>query len=178
MELFDKKYVHFMWDDELRGKEGFFADDICELTNCVLSGDLHLAKVCKSLSLAFPFKDTNNNDWLFFYYDPNYFVKKAYAEGKQIQIKNGKTWYTIISNPEWFDDAEYRIKPDEPRRMTNRELARWLAQGKGQWNAKGTNAVSTSYSYGIDDKELPDNIMIRGWDEAEWHEPVIEEADK
>lgn len=69
--LFDKRFVHFMWEDELEGKEGFFADDICELTNCVLSGVMHYAKVRKSLSPAFPFKDENGNDWLFFYYDPN-----------------------------------------------------------------------------------------------------------
>ena len=134
MELIDKKFVHFMWDDKLEEKEGFFADDICELTNCVLGGNFHFAKVRKSLSPAFPFKDTNNNDWLFFYYDPNYEVKKAYAEGKQIQYKfpNVAEWDNVndadmtdikITGLSWFDDnCEYRIKPEEPKtkRMTYR----------------------------------------------------------
>ena len=71
----------------------------------------------------------------------------------------------IVSEPE----------PKEPRRMTNRELARWLAQGNGQCMFT-TNAVSTTYSYGIfDGREIPDGIMIRGWDETEWREPVIQE---
>lgn len=171
MKLFDKKYVHFMWDDELEGKEGFFSDSINVLQSYIEDTDDYLIGSASASNRGdFPFSKSSGGMYRFFYYDPNYFVKKAYAEGKQIQIKNGKTWYTT-SDPEWLDDAEYRVRPT--RRMTNRELARWLAQGKGQWNAKGTNAVSTSYSYGIDDKELPDNIMIRGWDEAEWREPVL-----
>lgn len=65
----------------------------------------------------------------------------------------------------------YLVK--EPRRMTNRELAKWLAQGNGQWKGTTTiHAVDTSYSYTFDDKEVPDGIMIRGWDEEEWREPV------
>ena len=103
MELFDKKFVYFMWDDKLEEKEGFFADDICELTNCILGGNLHFAKVRKSLSPAFPFKDTNNNDWLFFYYDPNYEVKKAYAEGKQIQ-------YMFHNEGRWRDATKVDIE--------------------------------------------------------------------
>lgn len=137
MELFEKRFVHFLWEDELEGKEGFFADDICTLMTCVLGGNIHYAKVRKSLNPAFPFKDTNNNDWLFFYYDPNYDCKRAYAEGRQIQFKrlvNG-TWCDC-GNMEclWKDFYKYRIKPEEPksRRMTYRELAEWLAKGNGQ----------------------------------------------
>ena len=128
-ELFDKKFVHFMWDDELEGKEGVVADDICELTNCVNDGDLHYTKVRKSLSPAFPFKNINNNDWLFFYYDPNYEYKRAYAEGKQIQFKN------IIGNwenddcPKWRDDIEYRIKPE-----ATKELQEKLNDSNRSWN--------------------------------------------
>ena len=141
MELFDKKFVHFMWDDKLEEKEGFFADDICELTNCVLGGNLHFAKVRKSLSPAFPFKDTNNNDWLFFYYDPNYGIKKAYMEGTQVQyrFKDAERWHDTSESDiadikrtglRWFDDnCEYRIKPKESNLMTYRQPAEWLAKG-------------------------------------------------
>lgn len=66
-------------------------------------------------------------------------------------------------------------EPKEPRRMTNRELAKWLSQGNGQWMGS-TNTVSITYSYGIfDDREVPASIMIRGWDEAEWHDALIKE---
>lgn len=114
IELFDKKFVRFMWDDELEGKEGFCADDICELTNCVHSGDFHLTKVRKSLSPAFPFKDTNNNDWLFFYYDPNYEAKKAFNEGKKIQVETTTgEWVDITAKePVWTEYVKYRVKPE------------------------------------------------------------------
>ena len=114
MELFDKRFVRFMWDDELEGKEGFFADDICELTNYVHSGNLHLTRVIKScLSPVFPFKDTNNNDWSLFYYDPNYRVKKAFIEGKKIQVHCANGMWIDCDEPLWCDDCVYRDKPEE-----------------------------------------------------------------
>ena len=101
------------------------------------------------------------------------------------------------NNPFWNSNIEYRVKLDEPvevetsegkmylangaeipkkRRMTNRELAKWIAQGKGQWKGVATCAVKNSYSYiyGTDDIKVPDSIMIRGWNETEWHEPEVE----
>ena len=116
-DLFDKRFVHFMWEDEFEGKEGFFADDICELTNCVLGGDMHHAKVSNSLNTAYPFKDTNNSCWVFFYYDPNYECKKAYAEGKELQYKTvcGE-WEDVPYEWKFDDELEYRIKPKSKSR--------------------------------------------------------------
>ncbi len=37
MDLFDKKFVYFMWDDELEAREGFFADYIGDLEDYVNS---------------------------------------------------------------------------------------------------------------------------------------------
>lgn len=80
-----------------------------------------------------------------------------------------------------IDNMDYMLvylvsEPKEPRRMTNRELAKWLAQGNGQW-LSSSYAIGMSYSYAIDNNEIPDGIKIRGWDEAEWHEPLVEEED-
>ncbi len=118
MELFNECYVHFMWEDSLEDKEGFFADNICELTDCVLGGNFHKGKVSKSFDSAYPFKDKNDNDWQFFYYDPNYEYKKAFSEGKLLQLSfNGTTWIDLESD--WkigdFDvvPADYRIKPEQ-----------------------------------------------------------------
>ena len=118
-KIFDKKFVHFMWDDELEGKDGFFADDICELTNRVHSGDLHHTKMRRSLNPAFPFKDTNNNNWLFFYHDPLYDVKLAWKQGKTVQymttIYAKNRWEDVPNEWYWDGDAdtEYRIKPEK-----------------------------------------------------------------
>lgn len=63
--------------------------------------------------------------------------------------------------------------------MTNRELAKWLTEGKGQ-KREGTNKlVYTTYAYkGGDDEPCRKGIMIRAWNETEWHEPdVVKEVE-
>ena len=36
MELFDKKFIYCVWDDELKGKKVFYADEIDNLIEKVL----------------------------------------------------------------------------------------------------------------------------------------------
>lgn len=62
----------------------------------------------------------------------------------------------------------------EPKRMTNRELAKWLAQGNGQLKLRSGD-ISTYFIYTKDNSYVPKDYMIRGWDEAEWHEPIVQE---
>jgi len=38
----------------------------------------------------------------------------AWANGEEIQAKSNNTWQ-FISTPTWFDDIEYRIKPEVVR---------------------------------------------------------------
>lgn len=118
------------------------------------------------------------------------FVADDIAELRQrVEDNTGKYSETLNAvNP---DDCTYRFatdnsyalcylvsEPNKPRRMTNKELARWLAQGNGQWKGRAANTIGISYSYGLDDYDVPDSIMIRGWDEAEWREPFVEEEDE
>lgn len=125
MELFNEKYVHFIWNDELEGKKGFFADDVDDLYNRVKSNFAgYYNTVSGSERIAYPFK-MNGVPYRFFYYDPFYEIKKAYIEGKQIQYKfnDEPKWYDIndadmadieSAGLSWFDDdeCEYRIKPE------------------------------------------------------------------
>lgn len=39
-------------------------------------------------------------------------IIQAFAEGKKIQVNNYNEWYTVDS-PEWNDNYNYRIKPEE-----------------------------------------------------------------
>lgn len=122
-ELFDKKFVHFMWEDELKDKKGFFADSIEALKDRV-NTNYETCKVLNSANIHFPFHGFEA-DWKFFYYDPNYECKKAYAEGKTIQIKNYADSWLDCDDPEWIDDITYRIKLEEPEKsesMTYQEL--------------------------------------------------------
>lgn len=132
-------------------------------------------------------------------YDRFALEAKAWEEGKTIQRKNvNGNWEDC--EPEWDLYVDYRVKPEdkpEPieiekdvyvangaeipkkRRMTNRELAKWLAQGNGQLGYKESENnifnISTSCVYDCMDNALVDeNIVIRSWDEKEWHEPEVE----
>jgi hypothetical protein len=179
IELFDSKYVHFMWSDELEGKKGFLADNIDMLKHDVNSGQCRY-NVSKSEYESIPFHA--ESDWKFFYYDPNYECKRAYSEGKQIQTKykTGDEWKDV-SNPGWYDYQDYRIKPEElkPRRMTYRQLAEWLAKGNGQYKVRLDSTLAYIYlTYRCEDTcEVPEDYLIRHWNSSEWIEPTFEAYD-
>ena len=117
-------------------------------------------------------------------------ICKAKLEGKSIEYRAKST----PSNAEWhfatcslnnydFDYYDYRVKPKEStRRMTNRELARWIVEGNGEWSCYDTFStyndehVYSSYTYRLYDenKEVNSNIRIRKWDSDEWREPLVE----
>ena len=61
------------------------------------------------------------------------------------------------------------------RRMTNRELVRWLAECKGERVDVVTKCVSVHYVYteGYDNNACDEDIRIREWDSDEWHEPLV-----
>lgn len=125
--LYNKKYVYFEWEDELEGKEGFLADGIPDLKGNVEKGlESAFSKVRRNTNGNednYPFMTEEGAEFRFFYYDPNYEVKKAYAEGKPFQYKardTGKWCYWNYSfSPEcsFSDDVEYRIPPkaEEPQ---------------------------------------------------------------
>ena len=117
-ELFDKRFVYFMWDDKLEGKKGFFADDVDDLINAV-EEDYSLGCLKGYGSDTYPFASADNaHSWRFFYYDPNYEYKVAYSEGKQIQVlwDDEDDWRDVTEEPLWSDDDIYRIKPTEEYR--------------------------------------------------------------
>jgi hypothetical protein len=117
MELFDKRFVYFMWDNELEGKKCFIADGIDDLRGIVEKGnecDLH--SVISSGDENAPFESTNGvYVWQFAYYDPNYEAKNAYNKGKPIQVtpKGTDKWLDLHCKPTWDVNLEYRVKPKE-----------------------------------------------------------------
>ena len=60
------------------------------------------------------------------------------------------------------------------RRMTNKELARWLADREGQLLNDGFVCITYLYPEGSDDHTVLPFLRIREWDSKEWHEPVVE----
>lgn len=78
-------------------------------------------------------------------------------------------------NGECFPCCADIPEKQNPRRATNRELARWISYGNGE--VKGTIDVVISFSTypnGLENNEVPNGIKVRKWDEADWHEPTID----
>lgn len=81
-----------------------------------------------------------------------------------------------IGNP-YQHCAEIPEEP-KPRRATNRELARWLAEGNGEYcfGTSSEKRFGSSYGYGCieQDSEVSNLISVRKWDDTDWHEPDVE----
>ena len=62
------------------------------------------------------------------------------------------------------------------RRATNRELAKWLAQGNGEVKYSSQYAVKIKIEYGTtcDNDPCDGSFKVRKWDDTEWHEPTID----
>lgn len=135
--LFNKRFVYFMWDDELEGKEGFFADSIDELQNYVaLNYEAYFGRVRKSSRGDYPFTLSEAGaSYRFFYADPNYEVKKAYNEGKTIQFyDSSECEWSDVENPLWNPSDKCRVKPEEKKvPFENKEelIRKWEAMNPG-----------------------------------------------
>lgn len=69
---------------------------------------------------------------------------------------------------------------EEPKRMTNYELAKWLSEGAScgefrEWKHKDGCMVHSEFSYTVEMENEPcyDSILIRS-NGGEWHEPLVE----
>lgn len=183
---FKPEYVRCTWSQELEGKEVCYSDSIDELWREVTSSKDNRTHCDKGRSTDYPFKCGIQN-FRFVYYDPNYSLKIAHEQGQKIECKKkGDIWkdWDYIPDPEWLDDHEYRIKPEEEMPVTNKELALWLAQGNGQIyhhdDSGFRTEVKTSHGYHQEKDSFDCNInqnlhcKIRKWGETEWVTPTRE----
>lgn len=62
------------------------------------------------------------------------------------------------------------------RRATYLELAIWLAQGEGLFQAKNGQLmrVFSNIDREIAKEPLPQSVLVRRWDDKEWHEPTAD----
>lgn len=70
----------------------------------------------------------------------------------------------------------YPYEESPKKRMTNRQLARWLAYANGQVSTtRWDNAYMThDYEKVAADEEVPNDYVIRPWDSDTWIEPAEE----
>lgn len=104
------------------------------------------------------------------------YVRTVYAV---IRTVNGITEVVVGgSSYRWLHCAEIPEEP-KPGRVTSRELAKWLAQGNGEWcmkNGTGQIGANTNYGYGIyeENQNVTDGVLVRKWEDTEWHEPTVD----
>lgn len=177
MELFDKKYVYFMWDDELEENEVFVAHNIKELINAVNTQDLNFkTRISESYDDyykgKYPFCNTKNENFGFAYYDPNYELKIAYNNGKTIEsYAEELNFWVKEKEPKWLNNVKYRVKQND-KFCTNRQLAKWLAQGNGESMIGLCASTYHIYEENEANKELK-YTLVRKWDDEDWHNPTL-----
>lgn len=87
--------------------------------------------------------------------------------------------YRVIAEFDSTDVIQYQhcaLLPDppKPRRATNRELARWIAEGKGEILVPHCVTQHVSYAVGQDNAECVSGQQVRKWADTEWHEPTVD----
>lgn len=94
-------------------------------------------------------------------------------------LANGRTHNVVVQSKTGeykYYQSCFELIPNEPRRATNHELSRWLAEGKGQM--RGTDElIYTShqeYYEGEEDSPCYYGALVRRWGEKEWKEPTVE----
>ena len=75
----------------------------------------------------------------------------------------------------------YPYEEPQKKRMTNRQLAEWLAKHNGEYTnnneyTDNNHGVLHYYCYfsGEENEEVEDGIVIRSWDSDEWVEPTVD----
>ena len=183
MPKFEKKYCYCMWDNELKGKRCFVADDIYTLQRVVeVNNTTWIRDITGQSTYApFPFDSDIGTYYRFCYHDPYYELKLAREEGKVIQRywKSEQEWFEYIGDDFPDDISFYRIKPDEPDKskpVTNRELAHWLVQGNGELFFPEVERCCTNFNYDDDKRNKPvdTRFLVRKWEDEEWHKPTRE----
>lgn len=106
------------------------------------------------------------------------------SPGFRISIISQIVFDNVLKYKDSIEGIIDKSKPKKKlRRMTYKELAKWISNGNSEWafSEKCDNNVSIHsldfVYYACDEnKPVSDKYKIRGWDETEWHEPLIEES--
>ena len=96
---------------------------------------------------------------------------------KVVYISEITSSVTVMkSNDSYISFYKHCAEIEEPRRMTNRELSRWLREKPTrEYRYKDSTLIYYDFAYDLncEDKEIDKAILIRE-DYGEWREPLIE----
>lgn len=188
LNCFKKENLHCVWDDSLAGKYVICSDSLDRLLRKLEDEKETTVQVIPSPDPGFPFIDRNGVVWKFAYEiheattetgdDP---VKQAFMDGDSVSRRYGDEEWEPMSDTSYFDvpGYEYKVIGQEPqyRRATNKELAMWLAKGKGILLDVRSQHVTTTYTFELDDMlcSVPDNyrVMLVDTVGSEWLDPTV-----
>lgn len=90
-------------------------------------------------------------------------------------IKHKKSNLAITTDIVYFCHCAEIPEEPKPRRATNRELAKWIAQGKGE-KLYDNRIIETNHKYDSCNESNPVNgyTLIRKWDDTDWQEPTVD----
>lgn len=177
---FEKRFVHFMSDNELKGKKVIYADNIIDLKERVIACDsvnyeYQLGIVTAVLEAEYPF-EIDGCFYKFVYNDPYLELKIAHEQGKVIELyaESLDEWFPLKEEPNWHcSPSHYRIAED--KQVTNKEFARWVGSNLGQWRHEDEDTAyngSFSYAWIVAYGSIPPDILVKKWDDTEWVKPT------
>lgn len=84
--------------------------------------------------------------------------------------------YPVGTSTQTFCHCAEIPEEPKPRRATNLELMKWLAQGNGWCTNTLSSGVWAFHEFDVDyaDEPCHKNFRIRKWDDKEWHEPTAD----
>lgn len=104
---------------------------------------------------------------------------------KVVYVLNNDYTYRVLSSADdnsnhetFYGIFKHCAEIEEPktRRMTNKELARWLREKPTrECKYQTSNYICSTFDYReyVQDEELQEDMVIRE-DDGEWHEPLVE----
>lgn len=100
----------------------------------------------------------------------------GYFANKKYPWCCGDVRWNHVYPVEWNKEKVKEALNPKPKRMTNRQLAMWVAKGNGEWTNDTLIACHSCYTY--DKKEANDfvreDFRVRKWDSEEWSEPTTD----
>lgn len=90
-------------------------------------------------------------------------------------IKHKKLNLAITTDIVYFCHCAEIPEEPKPRRATNMELAKWLAQGKGE-KLYDNRIIEINHKYDSskDSESVNEYTSIRKWEDTDWHEPTVD----
>lgn len=89
-------------------------------------------------------------------------------------------WKCVIANYKHAYPVEWNInkifESSKPKRMTHRQLAKWLADNRGELRTCLKVNVFHDHQYycGTEELEVEEGYKVRKWDSEEWIEPTVD----